>query len=146
MKKITLENYRDEKYYPRVVSAMALLLERDAVIRPIDVFAEIGLLDRAGIQRWRSGQAPYLERVLACNLAQASRILRIVRMHAHDLGLRPSHTQYKSRGRDLRFSVSGEANIEAAYARHFVGVPARKDKNRAALAGKDAGATGSGQV
>jgi hypothetical protein len=58
-----------------------------------------------------------------CNLAKASRILRILRMHAHDLDLKPSLTEYKrwSKGSCLlRFSKTGDHNLEDAYARHFV--------------------------
>jgi hypothetical protein len=45
-------------------------------------------------------------------------------MHAHDLDLKPSATVYKrwTKGSRplLRFSKTGDHNIEAAYARHFV--------------------------
>ena len=45
-------------------------------------------------------------------------------MHAHDLDLKPSPTVYKrwTKGSRplLRFSKTGDHNIEAAYARHFV--------------------------
>ena len=44
--------------------------------------------------------------------------------HAHDLDLKPSLTEYKrwSKGSRplLRFSKTGDHNIEDAYARHFV--------------------------
>ena len=55
MKKITIENYREDKYYHRLVSAVTTLLERDAVVRPIDVFVEMGLVDHANVKRWRAG-------------------------------------------------------------------------------------------
>jgi hypothetical protein len=45
-------------------------------------------------------------------------------MHAHDLDLKPSLTVYKrwTKGSRplLRFSKTGDHNIEEAYARHFV--------------------------
>jgi len=62
--------------------------------------------------------------VVKCNLSKASRILRILRFHAHDLNLKPSMTVYKRKTAGgkipLRFSKSGEKNLEEAYARHFV--------------------------
>ena len=66
----------------------------------------------------------YLERVIKLNLAKASRILRILHFHAHDLKLKPSMTVYRRKTASgkflLRFSKSGEKNIEEAYARYFV--------------------------
>jgi hypothetical protein len=65
-----------------------------------------------------------LERVVDCNLIRLSRLLRILRFHAHDLNLKPSATVYNHCGkgpkRRLRFSKSGDARLEAAYATHFV--------------------------
>jgi hypothetical protein len=34
----------------------------------------------------------YLEHVINCNLSRLSRLLRILRFHAHDLNLKPSLT------------------------------------------------------
>ena len=67
---------------------------------------------------------PYLERVIDCNLTRLSRLLRILRFHAHDLNLKPSATAYMRYGKGpkqrLRFSKTGDAGIEAAYSTHFV--------------------------
>ncbi len=67
---------------------------------------------------------PYLERIIDCNLARLTRLLRILRFHAHDLNLVPSVTVYVRSGRGardrLRFTKSGDAKFEEAYARHFV--------------------------
>jgi hypothetical protein len=67
---------------------------------------------------------PYLEKVVGCNLTRLSRLLRILRFHAHDLKLIPSTTAYMSWGkgpkRRLRFTKTGDGKLEEAYARHFV--------------------------
>ena len=124
MKKITVENYIVDKYYPKVVKAVDTELKSQNFVAPIRVFVSMGLLDVQDIDNWRKGQVPYLERVVKCNLAKAGRILRILRFHAHDLKLKPSVTVYRretSGGKiPLRFSKSGERNIEEAYSRHFV--------------------------
>lgn len=124
MKKITLENYKIDKYYPRIVKAVDTGLQSKMYVSPIDVFIAIGLLERRDVENWRAGRIPYLERVIKCNLAKASRILRILRFHVHDLKLKPSHTAYMRRTAGgkipLRFSKTGEKNIEESYARHFV--------------------------
>jgi hypothetical protein len=123
MKKITLQNYMTDKYYPEIVKAVDAELKSQNFVAPIQVFLSMGLLEAQDIDSWQKGQVPYLERVVKCNLAKASRILRILRFHAHDLNLKPSVTVYrrKTAGKiPLRFSKYGEKNIEEAYSRHFV--------------------------
>ncbi len=124
MKKITLQNYVTDKYYPKIVKAVDNELKSQNFVAPIRVFVSMGLLDAQDIDNWRKGRVPYLEKAIRCNLAKASRILRILRFHAHDLNLKPSVTVYRRRtagGKiDLRFSKYGEKNIEEAYSRHFV--------------------------
>jgi hypothetical protein len=124
MKKIILKNYTTDKYYPRIVKAVDTELQSRNFVTPIEVFVSMGLLERRDVENWRAGRILYLEQVVGCNLSKASRILRILRFHAHDLNLKPSMTVYKRKtggGKiPLRFSKSGEKNIEEAYARHFV--------------------------
>ena len=133
MKKITLENYKGDRYYPRIVQTVHEILERgDDVVTPVEVFIGMGFLLRKSFEDWRFGRVPYLEKVLQCNLSRISRILRILRMHAHDLDLRPSLTVYMKWGRGsrtrLRFSKTGEPKLEEAYALHFFRQK-RKDYN-----------------
>jgi hypothetical protein len=134
MKKISLENYRTDKYYPRIVHAVEQILETGDVVAPIDVFLRLGLTDKEAIQAWRLGRTPYLERVIKCNLSAASRILRILRMHVHDLNLRPSLTVYVKHGKGsrtrLRFTKTGDPNLEEAYSRHFLRVSSKKRQPR----------------
>jgi hypothetical protein len=124
MKKVTLENYMTDKYYPKIVKAVNNELKSQNFVAPTRVFISIGLLEAQDIDNWRKGRIPYLEKVIKCNLAKAGRILRILRFHAHDLNLKPSITVYRrktSSGKiPLRFTKSGERNIEEAYSKHFV--------------------------
>ncbi len=120
MKRITTENYTTDRYYGRVVRVVQALLEKDHVVKPVDVFVMMGLLQPRHLADWRAGRIAYLEKVINCNLGKASRILRILRLHAHDLNLRPSITVYRHRSKPLRFSKTHERKIEDAYSRHFV--------------------------
>jgi hypothetical protein len=125
MKKITTSNYKADKLYPRVVRAMSEILKNGDVVAPVEVMIHMQCIDRARYEDWRFERIPYLERVFVGSLGKANRILRIVRMHAHDLNLVPSPTVYHKWGRGgkrilLRFSKSGEPALESAYARHFV--------------------------
>ena len=67
---------------------------------------------------------PSLERVVAGSLSKANRILRLLRFHVHDLNMLPRRTVYHQWGqghnRVLRFSKSGNQNVEEAYATHYV--------------------------
>src|SRR5580704_3497497 len=124
LKKITVANYRQDPYYDPIVKAVEGLLREKGFVAPLELFVRMDLLSAESVENWRRGRIPYLERVIRCNLSKASRILRILRMHAHDLDLIPSLTVYKrwTKGSRplLRFSKTGDHNIEAAYARHFV--------------------------
>jgi hypothetical protein len=136
MKKVTLENYQNDKYYPRIVQAVKAILAKGDVVAPIDVFVHMDLLRKDDAEAWRFGRIPYLEKVIHCNLAKTSRILRILRMHVHDLNLCPSPTVYvkwgKGRRTPLRFSKTGHPKIEEAYSRHFLrpGLKAKKKREK----------------
>ena len=121
---VGISSYRTDALYARVVRAVETLLARGKVVAPVDVLVEMGLLDRPQLEEWRLGRVPYLEMVIHGNLARLSRLLRILRFHAHDLNLVPSSTAYLRQGKGpkqrLRFTKTGDPNLEAAYSRHFV--------------------------
>ena len=121
---VSVDTYRDDKLYPRVVKAARTLLARGKVVAPVDVLVGIGLLEPKRLEDWRLGRVPYLEKVIECNLTRLSRFLRILRFHAHDLKLVPSVTAYMRWGKGpkqrLRFTKTGDLKLEEAYARHFV--------------------------
>ncbi len=124
MKRVTLSNYRKDKYYPRVVCAVATILQRSDVFSPVDILLEMGNLSKKNLDSWRCGQVPYLERVIEGNLSRLARILRLIGFHAHDLNMVPRMTVYcrhgKGKKQKLRFSKSGIKGIEDAYSRHFL--------------------------
>ena len=124
MKSVTVHNYSKNKYYPRVVKAIARILAYSDVVTPVDVLIEMGNLAKKNHDSWRKGQVPYLERVFEGNLSKASRILRIIGFHMHDLNMVPRRTVYrrKSKGKKhlLRFSKSGNKKLEEDYTTHYV--------------------------
>jgi hypothetical protein len=67
---------------------------------------------------------PRVERAVNALLAQGNVVKPVLRYHAHDLNLQPSATVYerhgKGAGQRLRFTRSGDARLEEAYATHFV--------------------------
>jgi len=124
MKKVTVTTYRKDKYYPRVVRAIAKVLSKSDVVAPVDVLIEMGNLSKNNHDAWQQGKIPYLERVFEGSLSKANRILRIIGFHVHDLNMGPKITHYHQRGkgkkRALQFSKSGDNNIEEAYSRHYL--------------------------
>jgi hypothetical protein len=124
MMKVTVNTYRQDKYYPRVVRAVARVLATSDIVAPVDILIEMGNLLKRNYEAWRKGQVPYLERVFEGNLSKANRILRIIGFHVHDLNMVPRITHYhqwgKGKKRALRFSKTGNKKIEEAYSRHYL--------------------------
>lgn len=122
--KVSVTTFREDPLYPRVARSVAATLGRGNVVAPVDVLVGMGLLTPERLEDWRRGRVAYLERVVRCNRTRLSRLLRILRFHAHDLKRAPSLTVYmrwgKGRRERLRFTRSGNPNLEEAYSRHFV--------------------------
>ena len=115
MKTVTLENYRKDTYYPKVVMAMDRVLKNGNLVTPIDVFLAIGMLEPAKLKEWKNGRVAYLEQVINGNLSKFSRVLRILRFHAHDLNLRPQSCVERNGKKALRYSKSGSKKLEEVY-------------------------------
>ena len=111
----SVESFKSDPLFPRIERAVAAILATTKIVTPIDVLVRLDLLAPVRVDDWRQGRLPYLERAINCNLTRLSRILRILRFHAHDLNLVPVAGVYPQ-----RFSKTGDRGIEAAYARHFV--------------------------
>ncbi len=100
------------------------LLREKGYIAFVDVFMELGYLDRKEYENWRMKRVPYLERVITMNLSKISFVMNTVRKNCRNGNCRERWTGYKSWGKGrklgLRFSKSGEEAIERTYATHFL--------------------------
>jgi hypothetical protein len=107
--------------FPRIERTVLALLEQGNVVAPVDVLVGMGMLAPRDLVAWRRGSVPYLERVIQGSLTRLTRLLRILRMYAHDLNLVPVLASYQREGArtPLRFSKTHEPNVEEAYRRHF---------------------------
>lgn len=134
MKKVTLNTYRKDKYYPRVVLAVAKVLSKTDEVSPVGVLLEMGNLNKKKYNAWLKGQVPYLERIFEGSLSKANRILRIMGFHSYDLNMVPKNTVYHEQGKAkhsiLRFSKSGDHKLEEAYSRHFIWNQSQEKKNQ----------------
>lgn len=113
----------EDKLRERVERAAAAALEAKGEVSALDIFMGIGWLNPAHHRNWRTGRVVCLERVVQSNLKRVSASMRLFREWARQRGLTPGevrHTRATSRGSvDLRFSVSGDADIERAYRTHY---------------------------
>lgn len=100
------------------------LIREKGYICFVDVFMKLGYLDVKDYELWRMGKIPYLEKAIKVNLMRINFIMKSVQKNSINGKLKPSWTGYKSWGKNkkefLRFSKSGEENIEKLYATHFV--------------------------
>lgn len=125
--KTRTSTYKKDKYYEGVVAAVGQLLADHLVITPVEILMQMGYLSKEDYENWRFGRISYLERVIKLNLSKANRILNILRLHAQERGLSPSHTEYMKWGKGpkihLRFSKTGHPAIEELYSMHYVVKP-----------------------
>ena len=124
------------------IGAADRCLKAKGYISMVDVLMEVGKLSREDYERWRFRQVPFLERVLHGNLAQLNVMLSAVQTNSARGHMNASWTAYMSWGKGkrqpLRFSKSGNPNLERAYATHYL-LPRAAPATNQALASTDAG-------
>ncbi len=89
----------------------------------VDTFIDIGILNKQNYEKWRKGQIVYLEKVCKGNLNKLSETLKEIYKYSKEIDLKENFTFYKKYGKGkvkLRFSKSGQDNIEKRYATHFI--------------------------
>lgn len=116
----------------KVHSSMYQQCQKRGYCTPVDVLMETGVLPKKKYEDWRAGRVPYLESACTVNFHKLSFIMKQMRDYAKKSGLTPSFCYYKQWGTKkkngqgrkpvipLRFSKSGNPDIEKAYATHFV--------------------------
>jgi hypothetical protein len=107
----------------RVERAAEAVLVEQPYVSAIDVLLVLGWLAPTHLDEWRQGRVQCLERVVQASLPKLATAMRAFRRWAQRRGLVPSETGYVARTRDrrpLRFSISGETEIERAYRTHWV--------------------------
>lgn len=122
----------DKELISAVHSSMYHQCQRRGYAAPVDVLLDKGVLPKKKYEDWRYGKVPYLESVCTVNLRKLSFIMSQMRSYAKKAELKPSFCYYKQWGvkkkngqghkpvLPLRFSKSGNTDIEKSYATHFV--------------------------
>ena len=112
-----------DKLERRVVQAAETALAERSFVTALDVLVGIGWLAPSGVDAWRQGRVDYLERTVQVDLSKISAATEAFRRWATDRGLVPNETAYIARTRDrrpLRFSASGDPEIERFYRTHWI--------------------------
>lgn len=122
---VTIDNYTGHREYHRIVRAVREILDVCDEVAPLDVLERLDLLRNHEVQAWYRGSVPWLECALRCSHNMVNRVLRILRMHVHDLNLAPAIVPYvqcegRHAGRRLWFTRGRQAPIEDCYRRHYV--------------------------
>jgi len=117
-------NDNQKRLKQRALQAAEEALYKQQFVSPIDVFIGMKLLQPIHVDDWRKGRIPYLERVIQGSLGKITFCMKCFRAWAKEKGLKPSPTIYLARTsgpkRELRFSVSGNPEIEQSYRTHYV--------------------------
>ena len=105
--------------------SMDLINEKNFVCS-VDVLMRLQYLSQNDYEAWRFGKIEYLEKVCQVSLGKLSTINRLIKVQGKKLNLKPSWTAYNKFGKGpkmrLRFSKSGDENIEKNYATHYVSI------------------------
>ena len=114
-----------EKLQKRVFASVASQCDKRGYATPVDVLIAVGALSKEKEKEWHMGKIDHLERACMMNLSKLAFILKQMCLYASNHQLKPSWTGYhqygkKGKHRPLRFSKSGNEQIERAYATHYV--------------------------
>ena len=112
-----------EERVRRIRKSMDNQLIEKGFVTVVDTFIDIGILDKSNYEKWKKLQVSYLEQICKGNLNKLSEIIREIYKYSKELNLKESFTFYKKYGKGkekLRFSKSGQDNIEKRYATHFI--------------------------
>jgi len=117
----------DKEIIGKVHNSMYHQIQKNGMALPVQVLIDLEVLSSADYERWRNGHVDYLERVCKVNLRKFSFIMKEIRAYARKNDLKESWTFYKQWGQKgkkpsikLRFSKSGNEDIERSYATHFI--------------------------
>ncbi len=122
----------DGELISKVRSSIYHQCQKRGYAAPVDVLMDIGALPKQKCEDWRLGRVSYLEAVCTVDLRKLSLIMNEMRVYARKNELKPSFCYYKQwavkkptgQGHKpvitLRFSKSGNPDIEKWYATHLV--------------------------
>ncbi len=111
-----------------VISVAGGVVSMKGSVSVIDLMVGIGWLTEDKLTDWKQGKVPYLEQVIIASLGKISKVMKEFKAWAIHSQLEPKFTVYQHKNCRLRFSKTGEPNIEKVYSTHYVLIkPQRKE-------------------
>jgi len=107
----------------RVTTAAEAALAAHGFVSPVEVFLRIGWLNPNTFRYWQQGRIESLEEVMLSNPSRMSQVIELLWSWATTKGLVSSETSYTARTpqrQALRFSASGDQNVEQRYRIHWI--------------------------
>lgn len=104
----------------RVATVAGNAVSKKGYVSVIDLLLGLDWLTLDKLNDWKKGKVPYLERIITANLSKISRAMKEFKSWAIHSKLKASVTVYKHTSYKLRFSKTGQPNIETAYSTHYV--------------------------
>lgn len=108
----------------KVKSLVNSLRHEKGLVCAVDVLLRLEYISKKDFEDWRFGRIDYFEKVCNVNLSKLTLINKTIKKTATDLKLDKSWTGYNQYGkgvkRRLRFSKSGNENIEKTYATNYI--------------------------
>lgn len=107
----------------KIADASSAAIGKNGYVTSIDALLATGWLQPEKVEEWRRGRVPYLEQAVVASLPKITTAMQVFRSIAESAGWRSSETVYVSWTKDrrkLRFSKSGNPNIERAYRTHWL--------------------------
>ena len=109
------------------------IIKDKGYLSSIDVLLKLEYLSEKDYENWRFGKVEYLEKVCGVNLKKLSTINKTIKEISGQWNLKKSWTAYNKYGKGkkirLRFSKSGNKQIEEAYATHYLNIEKIKNKS-----------------
>lgn len=112
----------------KIATLAGNIVSRKGDVSIIDLFIEMGWLQPDKLNDWKLRKIPYLERVIIANLSKISRAMKEFKSWAVHSKLKATLSVYKHKGHRLRFSKTGQLNIETAYSTHYVLIKKPEEK------------------
>lgn len=104
----------------KIATLAGNIVSRKGHVSVIDLFIEIGWLRPDKLNDWKLGKISYLEKIITANLSKISRAMKEFKSWAVHSKLKARFHVYKHKSHTLRFSKTGELNIETAYSMYYV--------------------------
>lgn len=121
----------EQELIKRIEASMVSQCYSRGYAAPVDVLIEIGVLTKRNYTEWRYGKVSYLEKVCMGNLKKMRLIISQIQNCGRNHKFKESYTYYRQWASKttklLQFSKYNDADLEKAFATHYVDTERAKE-------------------